>query len=323
VDESTSYGKAGLELVLARLRDIYGCDESLLRKYLDGNIYDRSKGIKPDVRPHPSSKLWPAPVGGSPHLHVEDPSLTAQIKQHWQWVVSNAPASLGVPAATAPARHTASRSASTTATPFSASSTPHGASIVERVIREFGALAGQPKQIDARYLSMTLASRFCVRLGREHGSNHAYVSVDLHTNRVTRKCHDPDCKGDLAFAWPQTELQQPSGDASTATRADAIFSPLEPPSCSGNPSSTPMVVDTETRLVPVTLAAGPPQQQMPTVDRSMIAAFVRKHCRLNVEVDRTSAVRRDHACVDVTVQLPSGTVTISLKPDYATFTDQK
>jgi hypothetical protein len=300
----------------------------LLRKYLDGNIYDRSKGIKPDVRAHPSSKLWPAPVGGRTNLHEEDPSLTAQIKQHWQWVVDNAPASpasLGVPAATAPARHTASSSASTTTTPFSASSTipPHLSGIVKRVIQEFGTLAGQPKQIDARYLTMTLDSRFCVRLGREHGSNHAYVSVDLNTNRVTRKCHDPDCKGDFAFAWPQIELQQPSGDASTATRAHAIFSPPEPPSCSGNPSSTPMVVDTETRLVPVTPAAGPPQQQMPTGDRSMIAAFVRKHCRLTVEVDHISAVRRDHACVDVAVQLPSETVTIALKPDYATFTDQK
>eukprot|EP00741_Cyanophora_paradoxa_P010885 tig00020553_g10523.t1 len=59
---------------------------------LDRSIYDVEKGLKPDVRPHPKTGLWPtrgrlARDPGSP----ADPALVDAIVAHWTWVCASAP----------------------------------------------------------------------------------------------------------------------------------------------------------------------------------------------------------------------------------------
>jgi DNA primase small subunit len=78
----------------AKYWDSVGCPQ--IGPKLDANVYDKGKGLKPDMMHHPDSKLAPQPVdletlNDAPLTHTLHEGLREQIRSYWTAVLELAP----------------------------------------------------------------------------------------------------------------------------------------------------------------------------------------------------------------------------------------
>ncbi len=68
-----------------------------LAPYLDANIYDADKGVKPDIRAHPDTRVFPVPADAGLFAQARqrtaeaDPALVARIRAFWRTVWTTVP----------------------------------------------------------------------------------------------------------------------------------------------------------------------------------------------------------------------------------------
>eukprot|EP01126_Amoeba_proteus_P038218 TRINITY_DN3976_c0_g4_i4.p1 TRINITY_DN3976_c0_g4~~TRINITY_DN3976_c0_g4_i4.p1 ORF type:complete len:282 (-),score=62.33 TRINITY_DN3976_c0_g4_i4:176-1021(-) len=84
----------------AYLTHCLGCSEEMkadVLKYTDPSIYDRDKGVKPDLHDHYTTRVWPTKLQGFENLTIDSPvdtDLCTEIVSFWEWVFLNIPSEL-------------------------------------------------------------------------------------------------------------------------------------------------------------------------------------------------------------------------------------
>jgi len=170
--------------------------------FVDKNVFERDKGVNPDMLGHPTTGVWPVDVlpavrGGADAQILavgQDPALQARITKFWQWLLDEVPnASPVVSRAKQPREEAApaSRAVSTVALAVP--------DVVRRAMEsKFQLRVTGIRRYGSDRCSLSLGDGKCpIRAaasgGGTHSRNKAYA-VLRRDGTVRFKCHSDGCK---------------------------------------------------------------------------------------------------------------------------------